>query len=943
MNTSTPIAVVVNHDGANNTPPQPGNLSTLTNKGEIQVNYSNTVSSAIGIWLLNTENASLSNEGLIDITSSNTLSVGIDLSSSPNTAIKNSGTIRAGSSSSQSAAIYLEDSASSITLLENSGSLEAFIGVAAADATIDTLNNSGTISGLNNAIYAKNINQIINGGTITSTVDTAIYTENTGEITNNGKISGDELAIQATGNINRVINNGEISSNWDYAIGSGTLGEIYNYGSISSKEDDAIHASSATTIYNEGSITADNDGIDVDSVSRFINKGTIVATLFDGFDTENQVDSISNSGSITAGDNGLELNGANLITNEGSITADNDGINAYGSIVSLINSGAIIGGDAGINAYGIDKILNSGVIQGRDAALFIRPHGANSTLPSTEILIQGSKSRFEGAVVAPGATVTIENGAQYTLKPGDQFILTPQAYIDWNNANNYGTVTVSDLGQNQLITGKFVNHGKLIVTEDATESAHIAGNLVLASDGELTVRVTDAQTHGRIQVKEGDVSLDGKLSIDVTQEDKLSVGGKLEGVITTDSGHSITGQFANVSDNSALFDFRVENTGQSLNLNIIQGIRLSDTFKEEGADGLVPGGITLDKLLASPGLPADMQKAFTALGQIQDKQLLAKDAAQLLPGFNSDTAYATLNTMQAAGKIIAGRTAAGMSSGDLMPEKPFTVWARRYRTWSTQGSKGLLSGYNGTTDGMILGFEKPMKQSLAGVAINWFTTNLDSGDYLNHQQVFGYGLTAYGTFPIREAELNISWQLGGYKLDNKGQRTIPVPGAIAQSKYNALGITAGLTAAHQLEISDDLTVAPKVSFQYSAVWQDSYTETGAGSLNLNVRSQHSRQSIGAIGADLQYTLASGNQLLANLQVGHDFSAEDNTVTSSFVGGGPAFTVSGRTPGKTVYQAGAQFVGQLKDGLTYKFSYDVSYRDSSDNLDQTVGARLDWTF
>ena len=940
MQSTTPIAIVINHDGANQAPPKSGNLSTLINNGEIIVSYPSSTSSAEGIWLLRTDSASITNNGAINIFSDQTSAVGIDIDASTNTTIKNGGIIESHSGTGQSAAIYLTNG-SSISTLENTGSMSSDGGVIASGQDINTIINSGTMSTIYDTVRAGNILQIRNTGTLESVISTALIADKIDTITNDGVIQGGNSAISST-SIIKTVNNGEISAD-NYTIRAQSIGEIYNHGTISSSTDDAFHADSATKIYNDGTINADNDGFDIDSVQTFINKGTVNATYFDGFDAENQVTLIDNSGIINAGDNGLELNGADQILNSGTITADYNGIYAYGTISSVENSGSIVGGDAGVYANKLNHLINSGLIKGGDAALIIDPYGANDTSDAGEITIRGGNARFDGTVAASGATVTVENGAQYTLKSGDQFILAPQAYVDWGNAGSFGTFTLTDFGQKQLVSGNFVSHGKLIVTEDSTESAHIAGNLILASDGELTVKVADAQTHGRIQVKEGNVSLDGKLTVDVTQEDKLSSGEKLEGVITTDSEHTITGQFASVSDNSALFDFRVENTGHSLNLNITQGIRLSDTFREEGADGLVPGGITLDQLLTSSGAPADMQQAFTELGKIEDKQQLAKAAAQLLPGFNSEATLAALNTMQAAGKVIAGRTAAGMASGDLMPEKPFTVWAKRYRTWSTQGSKGLLSGYNGITDGMILGFEKPMKQSLAGVAVNWFTTNVDSGDALNQQQVLGYGLTAYGAFPMQSAGLNISWQLGGYKLGNKGQRIIPVPGAIAQSKYDALGIMANLSAAHPVQITDDLTISPKVSYQYSAIWQDRYTETGAGSLNLNVRGQHSKQSIGAIGADLSYTLPSGNQLLANLQAGHDFGAEDVSVTSSFVGGGPAFTVSGRTPGKTVYQAGAQFIGHLKDGLTYKFSYDLSYRDSSDNLDQTVGARLDWTF
>ena len=134
---------------------------------------------------------------------------------------------------------------------------------------------------------------------------------------------------------------------------------------------------------------------------------------------------------------------------------------------------------------------------------------------------------------------------------------------------------------------------------------------------------------------------------------------------------------------------------------------------------------------------------------------------------------------------------------------------------------------------------------------------------------------------------------------------------------------------------------PQLATQYRHVGTDSYTESGAGSLNLNVAENDLNLFQTALGVKIFNVteLEEGGWLVPDVQLrwGHEFGDIDRQITSSFTGTTPTFVVNGRPAERDTLQVRAGIAGY--DVLTMDF--DVSYNGSfaSGQQDHAAMARF----
>ena len=138
---------------------------------------------------------------------------------------------------------------------------------------------------------------------------------------------------------------------------------------------------------------------------------------------------------------------------------------------------------------------------------------------------------------------------------------------------------------------------------------------------------------------------------------------------------------------------------------------------------------------------------------------------------------------------------------------------------------------------------------------------------------------------------------------------------------------------------------PNVAFQYTHVSSDSFTETGAGVLNLVVAPEDLEMAVGILGLNYQtsYSIKSGTMTpQIRTSVSYDFASDDADSVSRFTGATTTFTTKGAEVEEFGASVGAGLTLSTNDGRwDLSADYDADLKDNY--LAHTGGLRAKYNF
>ena len=190
-------------------------------------------------------------------------------------------------------------------------------------------------------------------------------------------------------------------------------------------------------------------------------------------------------------------------------------------------------------------------------------------------------------------------------------------------------------------------------------------------------------------------------------------------------------------------------------------------------------------------------------------------------------------------------------------------------------------------------------------------------------KVSGLQGAVYGSNGLGENN-DLNWQADYGRNQNKGTRQV-FGGAIASSDYNSSSIHVGARAAHTMAVSDATKFKPSVSVDYTNIKEDGYTEAGAGALDLTVGAHSTSAFVLGVDGKVSHALSDATNLFANLGLDYDTQAKQASITSSFQGGGAAFTTEGINPSKTTLRYGVGVVVSSSKSMQITARYDGASR------------------
>jgi outer membrane autotransporter protein len=169
-------------------------------------------------------------------------------------------------------------------------------------------------------------------------------------------------------------------------------------------------------------------------------------------------------------------------------------------------------------------------------------------------------------------------------------------------------------------------------------------------------------------------------------------------------------------------------------------------------------------------------------------------------------------------------------------------WLKGFGQFGGQGTQGAYPGYDSQVFGTMVGLDAPIgdaplgQDTRVGLGIGYAHTSIDGRSFsdntdFNTAQVTGYIGHEQGPWFV-QGDVSFGWN------DYTGTRNISFPGFFrsAHAAYSGQDYTSFMTTGYHVA-AGRFTITPLASLQYTHVSLGNYAETGAGDIDLKVRSQ----------------------------------------------------------------------------------------------------------
>jgi outer membrane autotransporter protein len=357
----------------------------------------------------------------------------------------------------------------------------------------------------------------------------------------------------------------------------------------------------------------------------------------------------------------------------------------------------------------------------------------------------------------------------------------------------------------------------------------------------------------------------------------------------------------------------------------------------------VAAATVIDQLFVADAT-GPIPRLFAANG-ITGDVAISKAVSQTLPLLTGDSVVATSGALSGINRVVQARieSNSGLSSGDSFAGDK-NVWMKPFGSAANQDDSGAVSGFKARVYGLAGGIDGTLSNTTRlGVAVAIANATVDSNSATAPQtskvdvfQLIGYGSTSL------DASTELSYQADIGNSSNKGRRDLSSFSVVADSNYKSLSLHAGVGLGRSYPVNQTTSFTPSVRVDYTQVKDDSYTETGAGALNLVVDGRSSEQLIYALDGKVSHKLSPATTLNINLGVAYDAKAKQSSITAAYAGApGLAFTTTGMDVNATTYRLGVGVVNKDAQGLEITGRYDLEGRSGFAN--QTLSAKVRWVF
>ena len=632
------------------------------------------------------------------------------------------------------------------------------------------------------------------------------------------------------------------------------------------------------------------------------------------------------AGTITATTLVIAAGGTLTQSGSGVINATNTTI-ATGGTRTVVNqgTGAIDGAAGGQGALVFAGDYDTDAVLGATSLASITVN--NGTTLTLDQDADATAFNANGAVTHSLGTLTATN---LTIASGGTFTQSGGAITATTGINAGGAMTVTSAFTH---TGALNNSGTLNLggnTVTVTTTVTLAGGATLTT----TINSDTADDAGRV-VATGIATTAANTTINITVTPATLTAGQTYVIVSGGAGGSVVVP-TTIIDDSANHNFVASTDGNSLTLTV----QLAAAFTGTATTPNTSAVATALEAAALEG-DADMATVIAALNSLGSDA--ARDAAMatMTPDAEGGLIVGSLGAQSltfgtVGSRIEAVRTGAltserGLAAGD--PATGIGIWLQAAYNAADQDPRQGASGFNVQTAGFAFGGDKILSDSpwTVGAAYGFAFTDLDSEDVRsgNGTDIQSHQGVVYGSYDGDRYFIDALANIAFNSYETTRQIAIgPAFTRRATGDFYGMQYSAKATTGIPLALGG-FVVTPMASVQYTHLDVDSYTETGAGPLNLNVADQDYDLVQTGLGLKASFDVVTKSGTLSpgvRAMWLYDAVTADQTITSTFAGGGTSFDT--RSPDAARHGAivGVSLTYRMSDYLSLGAAYDAELRD-----------------
>ena len=283
-----------------------------------------------------------------------------------------------------------------------------------------------------------------------------------------------------------------------------------------------------------------------------------------------------------------------------------------------------------------------------------------------------------------------------------------------------------------------------------------------------------------------------------------------------------------------------------------------------------------------------------------------------------------------AHRLLPNQTGGGASADPATPGR-LGLWLNGNGSFGDRDSTANEVGYSYHTGGLTAGADYRITDHLVlGAAFNYLRTNATFVTALGNVDSSGYGALLYGTYYIGGFHVDLN---GGFTSNNYDitRNIVYALGATAVSR-SASGSTDGQEYNVNLGLGYDFvvsgfTVTPYGRVEYLNLVTESYTESGAQGLDLQVRGQRVQSLLTVLGGQVSYAFSVPFGVLSpyvRAEWRHEYLNGARAITARYVND-PTLTnivIPTDNPSRNYGDLGAGASAQFAKGLSAFLSFDA---------------------
>ena len=294
------------------------------------------------------------------------------------------------------------------------------------------------------------------------------------------------------------------------------------------------------------------------------------------------------------------------------------------------------------------------------------------------------------------------------------------------------------------------------------------------------------------------------------------------------------------------------------------------------------------------------------------------------------------NRLSEYGPILSRQTAFDRDASG------WSTWGQVVGRTGEQDRDGDLQGYEFDTTSIALGFDNKLNDNLVlGLAFGFGNTDADFDNFSQTTDMDAYYGSLYGTYKQNALYIDTAFSVAASEFDSERNLVLgPVETARATSSTDGTEVGLYLGGGYYLIDTDTMYFAPTASLSWSKVDIDGFTESGAGSFNLDVDDYDSSSAVTTLGFRFGGKMGMVEPEL-RLAWAHDFGDDDREVTVKYVGGPTEFRIQAVEPDmdSALVGLGAKFL--VSRNFTLYIDYDGEIRSDYDSHALSAGLRYDF--